>query len=316
MTTRSIDEWEQACSSAFVPLGVDSAAPRFSASLDDLELGRGLSITRVASGGSKVHRGPRTIAQHPRDDVLVALHTGGRGRVLQHGRKAELTRGSMTLYDTSAPYALDFPASMSEIVLQVPRKVLAGSSRTLQETTARVVPESASLTALKALLLATAPDAESADANSPEPRPRDRAEDALIGEAAITLLHGALLTPGETGPASIPPQTLSTVLREYADQHLDDADLDVSTLAAAHHVSVRQVHQVFAQEGDTPARYIEDRRLTRAYTLIAAGMATAPAAARCGYRDPSTLSRAFRRRYGLTPAALRAELSSEQSSAP
>jgi AraC-like DNA-binding protein len=55
--------------------------------------------------------------------------------------------------------------------------------------------------------------------------------------------------------------------------------------------------------GLTPHAYIVQRRLDVARTMIARGHTLASAATACGFADQSHLSRAFARRYGVTPGA-------------
>jgi AraC-like DNA-binding protein len=65
-----------------------------------------------------------------------------------------------------------------------------------------------------------------------------------------------------------------------------------------------QVLRGFAKlTGLTPHAYIVQRRLDAARTMIARGHTLAHAATACGFADQSHLSRAFARRYGVTPGA-------------
>lgn len=87
--------------------------------------------------------------------------------------------------------------------------------------------------------------------------------------------------------------------------NLENADLSVETLAEHHHVSVRTIYNAFAPTGETPAVYIRKQRLKKATTLLSAPQVrertVASIAVECGYADPSTFTRAFRREYGLSP---------------
>lgn len=291
----SAADWAQVCSSAFVPLRVRSAADRFTATLDQIDLAPGVSVTRVTSDASVVHRDPDIIAHEPRDDLLLSVHRGGRGRVVQHGREASLQVGGAAVYDASAPYALHFPGRMSELVLQVPRRAVPSTGHAFADLTARTLPPSAGLTTLTGLLVA----AETTD------DPARAAERELLAEAAVTLLHAALLPMGRPSGARIDTRALAHALRTYVDGHLADPDLGVDRLAAAHHVSARLVHKVFAEAGETPAVFIRERRLERARTFLGAGENVTGTALRCGFGDPDTFTRAFKRRYGHLPSALR-----------
>ncbi|MFP5022567.1 AraC-like ligand-binding domain-containing protein [Pseudonocardia phyllosphaerae] len=296
VTVRSVSEWADACSAAFVPLAVEATAPRFAAKLDQTELAAGVSVTRVASDGSVVSRGSGTITREPREDLLLSLHRVGRGRVEQHGRAADLRAGQAAAYDASVPYSLRFPGRMAELVLQVPRRVLGRNGHAFDDLTARVLPDSPSLTALTHLMTTLGADGD---------RPRDPAENDLLADAAVTLLRGALLPVGRPATSRIDTRALDAAMRAYVDHHLADPDLTVDKLAAEHHVSVRLVHKIFADTGESPAAYVRRKRLGHARALLRDGATVTAVARQAGFSDPDTFTRAFKREYGLPPSALR-----------
>jgi AraC-like DNA-binding protein len=296
VTTRSVSEWADACSKAFVPLAVHCAAPCFAATLDQTELASGVSVTRVVSEGSVVSRTAGVIARDPRDDLLVSVHRAGQGSVEQHGRVAGLCTGQAAAYDASVPYTLRFPRRMSELVLQVPRRVITRTGNAFEDLTARVLPMSASLIALTNLMAAV---------SSAEGRPRMPAEDDLLADAAVTLLRGVLLPAGEPTTPRIDSRALATAMRSYVDQHLTDPGMTVDRLAAEHYVSARLVHTIFSESGETPAAYVRRKRLARARTLLLDGSTVTAAALRSGFTDANTFTRAFKREYGVPPSALR-----------
>ncbi|MFA1544495.1 helix-turn-helix transcriptional regulator [Actinomadura monticuli] len=74
-------------------------------------------------------------------------------------------------------------------------------------------------------------------------------------------------------------------------------------------ISVRHLSRVFEPEGLTPARYVMDRRLTRAKTDLAdpaSSQATvAEIAHRYGFASQAHFTRVFGERFGRTPGAVR-----------
>lgn len=294
---RSAAEWADACSNAFVPLRVRSASPRFAATLERVELTPGVSVTRVASAGSEVVRTAQTIAEHPRDDLLVSVHRSGRGRVAQYGREVDLTTGRAALYDASAPYRLSFPGRMSEIVLQVPRGLIARTGHAFTDLTATALPVSAGMIALQNLL------------SSIDPQMSHQApliEREMLADATTTLLRASLLSVDRAVPPAVDNQTLARSLRTYIDDHLTDPTLTVETLAIANHVSVRLVYKVFADHlDDSPGDYLRRARLSVAHRQLTSGRSVLDAAVSSGFAGPDTFTRAFRRRYGYPPSAVK-----------
>ena len=96
-------------------------------------------------------------------------------------------------------------------------------------------------------------------------------------------------------------------MQRYAVQHLHDPNLGPEQIARVHFVSTRYVHKLFAASGSGVSAWIRDRRLTGAL-LDVRGTDTpiAMVAARWGYRDPASFSRAFRTAYGRAPREVRA----------
>lgn len=82
--------------------------------------------------------------------------------------------------------------------------------------------------------------------------------------------------------------------------------LDVGLLADRAGMSERSFHRKFLDAtGQTPARFIETMRLDRARALLATVGSLKEIAARCGYATAGQMSKAFVRRYGVSPALFR-----------
>ncbi|MDR2998502.1 MAG: helix-turn-helix domain-containing protein [Microbacterium sp.] len=96
-------------------------------------------------------------------------------------------------------------------------------------------------------------------------------------------------------------------LRHHIATHIGRS-LTVPELAARAHVSDRQLTRIFKTElGMTPAAYVESARVEVARSLLETGDDTLQrVAADCGFGTVDTLTRAFRRRLGVTPSDYRA----------
>jgi transcriptional regulator GlxA family with amidase domain len=95
-------------------------------------------------------------------------------------------------------------------------------------------------------------------------------------------------------------------LLAWLPDHLDD-DLTVSALAQQTHLSARQFSRVFkADAGTTPADHIEAIRTEAACRLLeTTGAPIEEIARRCGFGNPETMNRTFRRRLNTTPGSHR-----------
>lgn len=96
-----------------------------------------------------------------------------------------------------------------------------------------------------------------------------------------------------------------SALIHWMHEHLSET-LDVPRLAARVAMSERTFLRKFARStGTTPARFVETLRLDHTRSLLALGISLKEIAAKTGYSTPSQLSKAFDRRFGMTPLLFR-----------
>ena len=155
---------------------------------------------------------------------------------------------------------------------------------------------------LRDLILLLAKEAEAGG-----PTGRVHAE-ALSTALATRLLFSAraLPPPGGTRSSPLPRRMLRRVL-ERIEAELD-TDLTLNLLAAECGYSRAHFSRMFtAATGQTPHRYLLERRLKRAESLLTRGsLPLSEIAFACGFSSHAHFSTAFRFRYTLTPSAYRA----------
>jgi len=97
----------------------------------------------------------------------------------------------------------------------------------------------------------------------------------------------------------------------FIEEHLGEADLAPAQIAAAHHISLRELHKLFHASGTTVAGWIRQRRLEHCeHDLRDPRWQARPVAAvgaRWGYPDPAHFSRLFKAAYGVGPRDYRAQ---------
>ncbi len=85
--------------------------------------------------------------------------------------------------------------------------------------------------------------------------------------------------------------------------------LDPARIADAHGISVRHVHRLFHESGDTVAAAIRRERLDRCRADLEdphqRARSITEIALRWGFNDSAHFSRAFRARFGVSPRAVR-----------
>ncbi|WNJ88251.1 helix-turn-helix domain-containing protein [Bosea sp. 685] len=126
----------------------------------------------------------------------------------------------------------------------------------------------------------------------------------LIGRALGAVRRGDDLPDGRRSASPDPAEAIA----RYIDRHLDDPDLDVGRIAAALGLSRSSLYRSFPASEGGVARFILHRRLELCRDALLAGGPIGPLedlATRWGFEDYGAFSRAFRRRFGLAPSALR-----------
>jgi AraC-like DNA-binding protein len=96
----------------------------------------------------------------------------------------------------------------------------------------------------------------------------------------------------------------------FIECHLGDPGLSPAMIAAAHHVSVRTLHNLYGPGEHTVSGWIRHRRLERCrQDLLNPELRDRPVGSigtRWGFQDAAVFSRVFRRAYGLPPGEYRA----------
>jgi AraC-like DNA-binding protein len=254
-----------------------------------------------APGGAD--RTSRHMRSSDPDLCKVDLVAEGTGVVAQDGREARLRRGDMTLVDLTRPAYWRMSAARLVAVI-FPRSLLPLRPDELGRLTAVEIPgdrgAGALVSSLTDELAAHVDDVTPADA-------------ARLGTAVLDVLSVALAA--RLGPDRVPTDTRQRVLlhriHAFIDQRLGDPDLSPATIAAAHHISLRYLHKLFAQEDQTVAGWIRRRRLERCRRDLRDPMLrdrpVSAIAARWGITSPGQFSRLFRAAYGTTPVAYRTQ---------
>lgn len=296
-------EWAQVISESFVPLSLGSVSRSFRGSARSLTLGPAATLTEVRThGSSSVVRSTRLVRTEPRDDCLFSLHLAGAGAVLQGGHETGLPCGGGALYDAARPYELRFPTDTRQLVLQMPRNQLRDRVGRVEDVCGRALPaRHPTVRVLAAYLRELADICDSLTADQ-------RAE---LGVTAVDLLATALrATPGDASGMPGGRTALLSAMRAYVRDHLADPRLTPEGLARHHGVSLRYTAELFSADGTSPAAFIRAERLRAAHRALAdpryATLTVSAVAARCGFTDRTTFTRAFVRAYGRTPAEVRA----------
>jgi AraC family transcriptional activator of tynA and feaB len=233
--------------------------------------------------------------------IKIHFQTDGTSIFEQDGRHITVSPGDCLAYDASRPHAITSAASTKHDVVIIPKELVAQRRMRLDRMPAqlRSAREGAAYLAHD-LVLSTLKEAP---ALSP----------ACMRRIADTLLE-LLLLPFVARNVSDGKRDHSSLLREvvksYIEKHLRDPELSVDRVAANVGCTKRYLHKLFGVEGVTISQYIWNTRLENCWRELVSSPCRAKAitdvAYSWGFSSSSHFSRTFKRRYGVTPSALKA----------
>ena len=138
------------------------------------------------------------------------------------------------------------------------------------------------------------------------------AEAARLSTAALEVLATRLSHELDTQDWDTPEarrHAQLTQVQAFVRRYLGDPGLCPAMIAAAHHMSLRSLQQLFHDEGLTVAGWIKKQRLDCCRNDLSdpalASRPVAAIAARWGFSSPGDFSRAFRTVHGMPPAEYR-----------
>jgi AraC-like DNA-binding protein len=218
----------------------------------------------------------------------------------QAGRLVRLRSGDFVIVDSTAPFELEFTRSFRQVSLSLPHDLLSPLLAAPWESTAvKVSGESGVGAVTSAAIRALAerggvPDKEA-----------DRALAQQLAEL-IALSLGQVKAP----PPSANRSLLLRAAHDEATRSLGDPDLTPGRVAERIGISVRYLHQLFADSGISFGRWLLARRLQHSHRDLTdptrAHWTITDVAVHNGFRDPAYFSRAFKAHYGRSPREERA----------
>jgi len=297
-----VERWNDFGSETFSGISVDPAGTDpFWARMTRRLIG-GVGVAWMGTSASVCHSAAGQVgswAAPSKDAFLLLVQERGGCRMTQFGREAQLSPGDMVLSDGTRPWINDCAAPMSLVVVKLPTERLI---RTLGDPSAHVgttLSAGQASTRLASSLLLSIKGALQAGV-----------EDDLDDSAGDLILDAVGMAFGRAAQRTRPKAAGRREACSFIERNLGDPGLSVAAVAEALGISTRAMQRLFLEIGVTPRDYILARRLDVAAEALRRADRAPEAritdiAYDAGFSDLSYFTRAFGKRFGLSPRAYR-----------
>lgn len=229
----------------------------------------------------------------PADAHMIGVLVEGSAAYEDDAVTRPIPTASVVAYPANAPFIFHFDDDFRYVIVKVTADDLGVSRGSMSRLVGpRVVEPSPFASAVAALL-----------GDSSAWTGRELATD--LQDETIRLLR-LMVKMSDERSFGVNAGGQHAVVLDWIEDHLFDPLLDPERIAAAQHISVRQLHRLFADVGVTCRRYLVRRRLEHVRSdLIGSGLDLATIGVRWGMPDPAYVAKAFKREFGMAPRAIR-----------
>ncbi|VVE90466.1 helix-turn-helix domain-containing protein [Pandoraea bronchicola] len=284
----------------YADVRIEASPHGFTGEMSGTHLGDSL-ISRTGCSATMDHRrNAIDVRRSHVDHLLIVLFTSGRVQGEYGKRTLNATPGAIGVLDLGQTFK-SRTTSLSTITLTVPRDRLPTSLRN-RKLHGAVLDPGLGVTRLLAShmteLLKSAPTLTNEEMTASV-----NASLMLLGGAQSKLLDSA-------GDAQqVVREGVKRLVREHIDHSLTSEALSPEQISAAMGLSRSSLYRLFQADGGVQA-YIQARKLDRCFDelLLSTGnrITIIEIAYRYGFSSESVFSRAFRRRFGVSPREVRA----------
>ncbi|HEY8753215.1 MAG TPA: helix-turn-helix domain-containing protein [Arthrobacter sp.] len=294
--------WGAMVSSTLLALDMQTDHPEsFTARMRNRVQG-GIHLAEIEASGHAARRGAERVAAD--GGSLVLCHVlSGEGYIVQDGRQAQLGPGDFGFYQTGRPVEIVVPTGFNILFLKFPQSLVTLTSLQIADLVAERLDSRSGLAPALAGLLGGLNSV--VDNLSPELQMLTLHN--AVDLTSTMMRHELALTtsPEPAGQKRVRFESIAA----YIDAHLHDPDLSPRNIAAANFISVRYLHAIFSESGDTAGSWIRTRRLDRcARDLRDPRLADIPVSVlshRNGFKNQSYFSQLFKEATGQAPAEYR-----------
>lgn len=261
------------------------------------DLGQGVHATRVDGTGMRVTRGPKQVRAAAPERVGLGLQLRAPATFAHCGVEHVVGVGDLELTDGTSASDYEWRGIGGTKVVILDYALLGLPIDTVRSAATRL--RASPLYGLVAAHIAALGEEGEIPAGPAR---------IMVESATIQLVRALITTAADTrGQHDDLRESLAVRLTAYVERRLGDSALTPGQIAAAHHISVRQLYNVWSAAHGLPiGEWIMTTRLEGARAELARGGRAVPigqVAVRWGFVNPAHFSRRFRAAFGMSPRA-------------
>lgn len=284
--------WSDALTAVCGPLHTDPLGATLDGMMTFGAIGR-LQIGHIAVSRHRVEL-TQELARAERHPVAkVIIQTAGVSVYTQRGECVTLTPGDGLVYDVSHPHSIISTETTEHFVVTVPHDLVVGRGFRLDRLSAQRFSARTGVGRLAADLI----HSTFGELATISPTYEDHLAASLLSLMFLPL-------PNETAHSS---EALRFRIESYIRDQIRDPDLSIDQIASALRCSKRYLHMAFAASDRSITDHIWTTRLDGCRDDLArrSDQTISEIAFAWGFSSSAHFSRAFRKRFGVTPSGFR-----------
>jgi AraC-like DNA-binding protein len=284
--------WTDALTAVCGPLQTDPLGQALDATMTFGAIGR-LQIGHITASRHRVGLTPELARTDRHPVAKVIVQTVGASVYEQRGERITLTPGDGLVYDVSQPHAITSTEATEHFVVIIPHDLVLGRGIRLDRLSAQRFSARTGVGRLAAdLIHSTFGELATISADC---------EDNLA-----TSLLSLMFLPLPNDAAHV-SEALRYRIEGFIRDQIRDPELTIDKIASALRCSKRYLHMAFAASDRSIADHIWTTRLDgcRGDLASRSELSISEIAFAWGFSSSAHFSRAFRKRFGVTPSAFR-----------
>jgi AraC-like DNA-binding protein len=289
--------WHAAIKSVIYEVDMEfNDSPSFEGLTECCEFGA-VQLTRVKSAAVRYRRHDRH-CDGLDPQILVCMPVVGEVELDQLGRRTRSEPGQFMLEYSDTPYQFQYGGECDMWALRIPEVMLRARTRSPSRFCSLNFDAGTGVGRLFSDYVKAVAQSGHLPSNTVQ---------TMVGVQLTDLLAAVL-----EGDARVLQSAGSSVknahlarIEQYLRRNLADPELSAETVAAACGISLRYLHLVFKDTGQTLAHWVREQRLHLAHEALArasARISIAQIAYQHGFNDHAQFSSAFRKKYGCSPS--------------